>query len=348
MYTIPDKTSKPRGATSFYKFSQNDDEQNRQSATPAPTPTANDNNKVMGASTSANNNQNGGTPVSQSAISGTASTPDTRVSGGTLTKTTTTTTSNSPSSQYGGNSYDDAINFIKKRMEEYKPETPEERQKREKHERNTMLLAGIADVLGNMHKAYSYQRGVKPMDIPDATAKTRERIEKAKAERDKAPDRYLDLLIKLGDNKVKQANELRKEEKQFWTAALQGDKERAQKSKADEAESKAATAKAVADNAPEYQKAKVKTEEARRKKYSTSTTASGSSKPKEFYAWDEHGQMYSFTTKAAADRFAQQHGTWQKGTTTETTEGGLNGKQTKTKESGYPAKPSRGKMPGVK
>lgn len=88
-------------------------------------------------------------------------------------------------------------------MADYTPETEEERKKRERHEKRTKSLAAIADILGSMHKAYSYQRGVAPMDLPNMTEKAQARFDKAKAERDKDRDRYLNYAITLGNLKDK-------------------------------------------------------------------------------------------------------------------------------------------------
>lgn len=127
--------------------------------------------------------------------------------GGSTRATTSTTTNTSstgnPYEQFKGSSFDDVYGFIKDRMNEYKPESEEERKKREKRERREMFLANIADVLGSMHKSYSYQRGVKPMDLADVSAKTRERIDKAKAERQKDNDRMLNYAVTLGNLKDK-------------------------------------------------------------------------------------------------------------------------------------------------
>ena len=164
----------PLGATQFYDFSGKDEpEQGASAATPS-SPAADSGDGGNGGGTSS------------------AST------------STTTTTYSSPYAQFKGSNNEDVINFIKERMGDYKPETPEEREKRERREKRTMFLARIANVLGDMHKAYSYQLGVKPMDVPDITAKARERIEKAKAERDKENDRILNYAITLG--KLKDAD----------------------------------------------------------------------------------------------------------------------------------------------
>ena len=132
--------------------------------------------------------------------------PDDNGGSATTTTSTTTTTSSTgnPYEQFKGSSYDDVIGFIKDRMDEYKPESEEERKKREKREKREMFLANIANVLGSMHKSYSYQRGVKPMDLVDVSAKARERIDKAKAERQKDSDRMLNYAITLGNLKDKE------------------------------------------------------------------------------------------------------------------------------------------------
>ena len=121
----------------------------------------------------------------------------------TTSTTTNTSSSGNPYEQFKGSSYDDVYGFIKDRMNEYKPESEEERKKREKREKREMFLANIANVLGSMHKSYSYQRGVKPMDLADVSAKTRERIDKAKTERQKDNDRMLNYAVTLGNLKDK-------------------------------------------------------------------------------------------------------------------------------------------------
>lgn len=161
---MEEKNTLPRGATSFYNF--NDEQQ------PQIQPQEDD--KPLGGNSSSS-----------------------------TTKTTTTVASN-PYAQFKGNNYKDVEDFIRSRIDEYTPETKEEREKRERREKRTMFLANIANVLGDMHKAYSYQRGVAPMDVPDISAKARERFEKAKAEREKDADRMLNYAITLG--KLKDAD----------------------------------------------------------------------------------------------------------------------------------------------
>lgn len=108
-----------------------------------------------------------------------------------------------PYSQFTGSNYADVENYIRRQMADYPIETEEERKKRERHERRVKSLASIADILGTMHKAYSYQRGVAPMDLPNISEKAQARFDKAKADRDKNSDRYLNYAITLGNLKDK-------------------------------------------------------------------------------------------------------------------------------------------------
>lgn len=109
----------------------------------------------------------------------------------------------SPYEGYKGSTYGDAISWLEGRVSAYKPESDEERRKRERREKRARWLSGVADVLGGMHRAYSYGRGVKPMELESASDKTRALIEKAKAERDGERDRVMNYAIMLGNLKAK-------------------------------------------------------------------------------------------------------------------------------------------------
>lgn len=104
-----------------------------------------------------------------------------------------------PNEQFHGKTLGDVEDFLKGRLEYYKSleESDEDRAKREKNEKRLRSLAAVGDILGSFHKAYSYQRGVQPMNIPSVSQKAQERIDKAKAERDKNADRVLNYAIAL-------------------------------------------------------------------------------------------------------------------------------------------------------
>ena len=173
-------TTIPRGATSFYDFSQNDDgeqpganatQDDRENGTPAPPPLA-----------IHTLNSNYGSNSSTS---------------------TTTTTTTSPYAQFKGNNYAELEEFLRGQMDAIKPETKEEREKREKREKRVGFLARLAEGLGTFHTAYSHARGIKAMDMPKMSAKAKELFEKAKAQRDKDNDRLVNYAIALGNIKDK-------------------------------------------------------------------------------------------------------------------------------------------------
>lgn len=103
-----------------------------------------------------------------------------------------------------------------------------------------------------------------------------EKLEKLKAERQANADKYLQYSLKIGDAQNERAKTLREmeaqqeraklarekaqreQEEHGWLAALQPDKLREQKGKADKAGYDADTAKVVADNAPELNELKKK------------------------------------------------------------------------------------------
>lgn len=108
------------------------------------------------------------------------------------------TTTASPYAQFKGNNYADLEAFLRERMNDVKPETEAERERRERREKHIGFLARLADGLGAFHTAFSHARGVKPMEMPHMSAKARERFEKAKAERDKDIDRWVNYAVTLG------------------------------------------------------------------------------------------------------------------------------------------------------
>ena len=179
MAANPFGTTIPRGATSFYDFSQNDDGQQ-------PVATTQDDG-------------GNGTPAPPS-----LATPTLVGNGGSSSSTTTTTTTTtSPYAQFKGNNYEELEQFLRGQMESIKPETKEEREKREKREKRVGFLARLAEGLGTFHTAFSHARGIKAMDMPKMSAKAKELFEKAKAQRDKDNDRLVNYAITLGNIKDK-------------------------------------------------------------------------------------------------------------------------------------------------
>lgn len=270
--------------------------------------------------------------------------------------------------------YDQQIAVLQEAANRVKPETEEERKKRERREKSAKIVSAISDGLQALSNLFFTTRGAPNMyDHKEASQLTplQEKLEKLKAERQANADKYLQYSLKIGDAQNERAKTLREmeaqqeraklarekaqreQEEHVWLAALQPDKQREQAGKATKAEQEAVTAKAEADNAPDLYKAKVDTEKARGEAQRASAASSRAaatdhyasarahdrSNNNEFSAWDENGREYKFRTAAAAEAFAKQHGTFEETdvTSTSTTDSETNGKSTTTykKKSGY-------------
>ena len=270
--------------------------------------------------------------------------------------------------------YDQQIATLQEAANKSKPETEEERKKRERKERSKKIIAAVGDGLMALSNLYFTTRGAPNMyDHKTMSQQTplQTHLDKLKAEREANADKYLQYSLKIGDlqnDKAKTLREMeaeqerlklarekatREQEAHGWLAALQPDKLREQKGKADKAASEATTAEEEAKNAPEMQKAKLETEKARGEAQRASATASRASATNsyasarahdrsnnnEFSAWDENGREHKFHTAAAAEAFARQHGTFEETdvTSSSTTDSETNGHSTTTykKKSGY-------------
>ncbi len=228
-----------------------------------------------------------------------------------------------------------------------RPETEEERKKRERREKSKRIIAAVSDgisALSNLYFTSQYAPNMYNHEKGSMTNSVDARIERLKAEREKNADKYLQFSLKLGDLENERAKTLRELEAQQerqklarekaereaeqhgWLALLQTDRQREQAGKANKAEQEAIAARAEAEAAPELQQAKIATEKARKGSLDASAAnsrasaaAHGRSNVSEFSAWDEHGNEHKFRTKEAAEAYAKQHGTWKEEDKTETT-----------------------------
>lgn len=175
--------------------------------------------------------------------------------------------------------------------EENQPESEEKRRERERKEKSKRIIAAVSDglsALGNLYFTSQYAPSMYNHEKGMATA-VRKRLDEQKAERERKRDQYMNFSLKLGDLENQRAATLRELEAQHerqklarekaereaeahgWAAALQPDKQREQAGRANKAEQEAITAKAVADAAPEMQRKKLATEDARKKNLEAST-----------------------------------------------------------------------------
>lgn len=264
--------------------------------------------------------------------------------------------------------YDRQIAALNEAASRLKPETEEERKKRERSERSKRIVAAVSDGLQALSNLFFTTRGAPNMyDHQEASQLTplQEKLEKLKAERQANADKYLQYSLKVGDLQNDRAKTLRELEEQQermrlarekaqreqeahgWLAALQPYKLREQAGKATKAEQEGITATEEAKNAPELYKAKVDTEKARGKAARASATNSYASANEHnanargrFQWWDENGNMHYAKTQDEAITKARQHGTLDSVTvtSTSTTNSDINGKSTTTynKKIDYP------------
>ena len=233
--------------------------------------------------------------------------------------------------------YDQQIAALQEAANRVKPETEEERKKRERREKSAKILSAVSDGLQALSNLFFTTRGAPNMyDHKEASQLTplQEKLEKLKAERQANADKYLQYSLKIGDAQNERAKTLREmeaqqeraklarekaqreQEEHGWLAALQPDKQREQAGKATKAEQEAITAEEEAKNAPALYKEKVKTERNRGRAYVASAINSYASANEHntnargrFQWWDENGNMHYAKTEDEAITKARQHGT---------------------------------------
>lgn len=240
--------------------------------------------------------------------------------------------------------YDQQIAMLENEANGLKPETEEERKKRERREKSQKIVAAVSDGLQALSNLFFTTRGAPNMydhDTNGQLSPLQTKLDKLKAERQANADKYLQYSLKIGDLRNERAKTLREmeaeqeqrklarekaqreQEEHGWLAALQPDKLREQKGKADKAGYDADTAKAEADNAPAMQKAKLETEKAHKDAYVASAGASRAAEANSYASanehntnargrfqwWDENGNMHYAKTEDEAITKARQHGT---------------------------------------
>ena len=218
-----------------------------------------------------------------------------------------------------------------------RPETPEERKKRERKEKSMRIIAAVGDGISALSNLFFTSRGAPNMYNRERsmTRSVDARIGRLKADREENADKYRQYSLKLGDLKNKRAATLRELEAQQeqrklarekaqreatehgWLAALQADKQREQKEKADKAAQEAASAKAEAESAAEMQQARIETERARKGSYDASAAnsrasaaAHGRSNVSEYQGLGRDGKLRPFRTRQAAIDYERRQGTY--------------------------------------
>lgn len=168
--------------------------------------------------------------------------------------------------------YDRLSDILEQARDRYKPETDEERKKRERKEKSKKIVAAITDGLNSLSNLYfttQYAPNMYDHEKQSTLKPYEDRLEKEKKDREANNDKYDALNMKLAENEINSAKTMRElqaalekrrmeieknrrdAEEHGWLAALQPDKLREQKGKADKAGYDADIAKEDAKNAPE-------------------------------------------------------------------------------------------------
>lgn len=189
---VTGNTSLPRYATSFVP--QDDDN------------TLRDPNITTKSDGSGSSGTGGGGTTGGAGTGSTGGNGGTTSQSSSTTTTTTTTAKAEPYSQFQGSNYAELEDFVRQQMEAHKPESEADRKKRERREKWSGIISGISDMgmaLSNLFFTTQYApNAYDPKESMSAKAKAR--FEKAKADREKEQDRYVNYAITLG--KLKDAD----------------------------------------------------------------------------------------------------------------------------------------------
>lgn len=87
-----------------------------------------------------------------------------------------------------------------------RPKTNEELEEEERKQKRNETLARIGDGIGAFHDAYSYARGVKPLERSNMSEKSRQRYEKLRAEWNQDRDSYVNAVLRQAQERRADAN----------------------------------------------------------------------------------------------------------------------------------------------
>ena len=219
--------------------------------------------------------------------------------------------------------------------EENRPETPEQRKKRERREKSKRIIAAVSDgisALSNLFFTTQYAPNMYNHEKGSMTTAVGKRLDQLKAEREKKRDQYLNFSLKLGNLENQRAATLRELEAQQerqklarekaqreaeahgWLAALQPDKQREAKGKADKAQTDAEWAERHNKDKHDLTTAKIKTEGTRQTANIASANNSNAGardkENKEFYGLGADGKWHPFKLRQGAIDFEHRQHTY--------------------------------------
>ena len=225
-----------------------------------------------------------------------------------------------------------------------KPETDEERKRREKRERSSRIIAGVTDgirALGNLYYTTQYATNAYDHRRDSAMTPLQEKLEALRRERKMEGDRYYNYVMQAGAlenerDRMQQAEKERQQrmnianEEHQWRKDIQPEIQRKAVGEADAAGYRAQAEGVKSSYAPIQQQAdlalkgeKENTEKKRQKVLGSQVVlngaktreaharagAAGRSNAREYRAWDRHGRERWFSDEKSALSFARQEGT---------------------------------------
>ena len=237
--------------------------------------------------------------------------------------------------------YDRLSDILEQARDRYKPETDEERKKRERKEKSKKIVAAITDGLNSLSNLYfttQYAPNMYDHEKQSTLKPYEERLEKEKKDREANNDKYDALNMKLAENEINSAKTMRElqaalekrrieieknrrdAEQHEWKRLLMPYQHDSERYKADKAESDAFISKTKADYAELIAEEELKALEAltdqrksaarKNDRWKPSGGRGGRGGKAKYVAYDSEGNAHSFTTKVEADNYAKAHGTY--------------------------------------
>lgn len=270
--------------------------------------------------------------------------------------------------------YDRLSDILEQARDRYKPETDEERKKRERKEKSKKIVAAITDGLNSLSNLYfttQYAPNMYDHEKQSTLKPYEERLEKEKKDREANNDKYDALNMKLAENEINSAKTMRElqaalekrrieieknkrdAEQHDWKRLLMPYQYSSEISKADKAKSDADIAKTKAKYADKLSQVEIDNLESLKKYRDSLTEKNKRGKPSgggsggrggksNHVAYDSDGNAHYFTTKGDADDFAKAHGTYVYSTSS--TSKGFSGNKevsTTTRTGGYRTRPQK-------
>lgn len=278
----------------------------------------------------------GSTPPAQPASFVPAGSPS---SSSTVKTTTSAPVVTTAPDEFKGSSTQDVIDYLEKKIKEYKPLTEEDERKLRRRQKVEGIISGISDAAQAVSNLIFTTRYAPNMYNPKEgmSAKAKERFEKEKAQREADADKYFQYALTIG----KMKDDMAKDERN-WAHTLEREKIQNQRNEAADtrAQAKADRDAAMAKLRMELMQGKIDQQEAaaeaerieanyaeaywqsriNKNNYRRPIGAGGGGKTPEYPWYDQNGNLHYASSYEAMRQNALNHGTWSDATQQSTTE----------------------------